>query len=256
MTDGAAGPLAGVRVVVTRPRAQAASLVDSLESEGATAVSVPVITIEDPPDGGVALRAGLRALRPDDWVVVTSPNGAERVAAAVAEVPLPPGVKLAVVGPGTKARAEHLGLTVDLVPEDAIAEGLLAAFPPRPVEGGRVLLARAEVAREMLPIQLRMAGWQVDEIVAYRTVTVDVDDEGRAAAAGADAVVFTSGSTVEGLVRGAGVDALPPVVATIGPATSAVAEGLGVRVDVEAAVHTVPGVVAALAEHLAGQDPE
>ena len=86
------------------------------------------------------------------------------------------GVQVAVVGPGTKARAEHLGLPVDLVPEDAIAEGLLAAFPPRPINGGRVLLARAEVAREMLPVQLQMAGWQVDEIVTYRTVKVDVDE--------------------------------------------------------------------------------
>lgn len=250
MNARAAGSLAGVRVVVTRPRSQAASLIDALEAHGAIAVPVPVIEIVDPPDGGVALRAGLRALRTGDWVVVTSPNGAERVATAVDEVPLHAGVKVAVVGPGTKARAEHLGLRVDLMPDDAIAEGLLAAFPPRPVDGGRVLLARAEVAREMLPIQLQMAGWQVDEIVAYRTVKVAVDDAGRSAAADADAVVFTSGSTVEGLVREVGVDGLPPVVASIGPATTAVASDLGVEVDVEAAEHTIPGVVGALSEHL------
>ena len=250
MNHSGTGPLAEMRVVVTRPRDQAAALVSALEAVGATAVPVPVIGIVDPPDGGVALKAGLRALRPDDWVVVTSPNGAVRVAAAVDEVPLADGVRVAVVGPGTKARAEALGLRVDLVPDDAIAEGLLAAFPPRPVDGGRVLLARAEVAREMLPIQLRMSGWQVDEVVAYRTETLTVDDAGRAAASSADAVVFTSGSTVEGLLQAVGVDGLPPVVASIGPATSAVAARLGVEVTVEAATHTIPGVVAALADHV------
>ena len=88
MSSGAAGPLAGVRVVVTRPRAQAASLVAALEARGAIAIPVPVIAIEDPPDGGLALRAGLRALGADDWVVITSPNGADRVAVAVSEVAL------------------------------------------------------------------------------------------------------------------------------------------------------------------------
>ena len=151
---------------------------------------VPVIEIVDPVDGGVALKAGLGSLRPDDWVVITSPNGAARVAAAVAEVTLADGVNIAVVGPGTKVQAESLGLRVDLVPDDAIAEGLVAAFPPRPVDGGRVLLARAEVAREMLPHQLRMAGWQVDEVVAYRTRTVAIDDAARRMVAGADAVVL------------------------------------------------------------------
>jgi uroporphyrinogen III methyltransferase/synthase len=96
-----------------------------------------------------------------------------------------------------------------------------------------------------------MAGWQVDEVVAYRTITVEVDHAGRSAVAGADAVVFTSGSTVDGLVAAVGTDGLPPVVASIGPATSAVAARLGVEVDVEAAEHTIPGVVAALASHLA-----
>ncbi len=245
------GPLSGLRVVVTRPRDQAAALIAGLETAGAEAIPVPVIEIVDPPDGGVALKAGLRALRAEDWVVVTSPNGAVRVAAALAETPLADGVRLAVVGPGTKARAEALGLTVDLVPEDAIAEGLLAAFPPRPDDGGRVLLARAEVAREMLPHQLRMAGWNVDEVVAYRTVKVTIDDEQRLACANADAVVFTSGSTAEGLVGAVGADGVPPVVASIGPATSAVAADLGLTVDVEAERHTIPGVVAALTDHLA-----
>lgn len=240
MTDGS---LHRLRVVVTRPREQAASLVEALERHGAEAVLVPTIAVADPPDGGLALRAGLRSLRADDWVVITSPNGAARVGAVVAEAPLAAGVKVAVVGPGTRARAEAEGLTVDLMPDDAIAEGLVARFPARPASGGRVLLARAEVARETLPVQLTLMGWNVDDVVAYRTVPVAVDAAGMAACAAADAVAFTSGSTVESLVSAVGVDGLPPAVFAIGPATADVATDLGVAVDVVAPEHTVPGVV-------------
>ncbi|MEM8707343.1 MAG: GNAT family N-acetyltransferase [Actinomycetota bacterium] len=246
-----AGPLGGLRVVVTRPRAQAAALVDALEAVGATPVPVPVIEIVDPPDGGVGLRTALRVLRAGDWVAITSPNGAAKVAEALGDRPLAEGVQVAVVGPGTRDRAEALGLTVDLVPADAIAEGLAAAFPAPPTGGGRVVLARAEVARETLPIHLRMMGWNVDEVVAYRTVTAPVDDAGRAACAAADAVVFTSGSTVSSLVDAVGLEGLPPRVASIGPATSAVAAERDVIVDVEADPHTIPGVVEALVTHLA-----
>ena len=153
-----AGPLGGLRIVVTRPRDQAASLVDALEAQGAEAVLVPVIEITEPLDGGVGLRTALRVLRDGDWVAVTSPNGAATVADALGERPLADGVRVAVVGPGTRDRAESLGLPVDLVPADAIAEGLAAAFPAPPIAGGRVVLARAEVARETLPIHLRMMG--------------------------------------------------------------------------------------------------
>ena len=246
-----AGPLGGLRIVVTRPRDQAASLVDALEAQGAEAVSVPVIEITEPLDGGVGLRTALRVLRDGDWVAVTSPNGAATVADALGERPLADGVRVAVVGPGTRDRAESLGLPVDLVPADAIAEGLAAAFPAPPIAGGRVVLARAEVARETLPIHLRMMGWNVDEVVAYRTVSADIDDSGRLACAAADAVVFTSGSTVDSLVDAVGVDGLPKIVASIGPATSAVATERGVDVDVEADPHTIPGLIDALVTHVA-----
>ncbi len=246
MTDGL---LHQLRVVVTRPREQVASLVEALEKHGAEAVPVPSIRIEAPPDGGLALRAGLRSLRADDWVVITSPNGAARVGALVAESPLTAGVKIAVVGPGTKARVEAEGLTVDLMPDEAIAEGLAARFPARPSAGGRVVLARAEIARETLPLQLALMGWNVDDVVAYRTVRVDVDDEGKAACGSADAVAFTSGSTVESLIAAVGVVGLPPTVFAIGPATAAVAEKLGVTVDAVAPEHTIPGLVDAIREH-------
>lgn len=236
-------PLSGLRVLVPRPEDQAASLINGLRQLGAEPAHVPVIAITEPADGGLALRTGLRVLRAGDWVVVTSANGADRVAEAAADTPLADGVRLAVVGPATRERAEAHGLTVDLVPDEAIAEGLVAAFPPRPSGGGRVLLARAEVARPALPVQLRMMGWNVDEVVAYRTVPVTLGPEEVQRCRDADAVVFTSASTVASLVAAVGVDKVPPVVVTIGPATSTQAQELGLTVTAEASDHTVDGLL-------------
>ncbi len=247
------GPLSGLRVVVTRARDQAASLVSAFEARGATPVEVPVLAVVDPDDGGATLRSALAGLSAGDWLVITSPNGATRAGAAAVGVPLSGGVKIAAIGPGTSARCEAVGLAVDLVPDRSIAEGLAEVFPDPPAGGGRVVLARAAVAREVLPAELAAKGWQVDDVAAYRTVAVEVDDAGRRACATADAVAFTSSSTVTHLVDAVGVDGLPPIVVCIGPATAATATGLGVDVEVVAPVHTVPGLVDALVDHLADE---
>jgi uroporphyrinogen-III synthase/GNAT superfamily N-acetyltransferase len=236
------GPLRGLRVVVPRPRSQAAALVSALEAVGATALPVPVIDIVDPAEGGAVLESAVGLLGFGDWLVFTSPNGASRIDAAGVAT----GVRIACIGPGTRARAEAFGFTVDLVPDRSIAEGLVEVFPAPPASGGRVVLARAESARSVLPNELSAAGWSVDDVTAYRTVPVTVDDSGREACRDADAVAFTSGSTVVHLVDQVGVDGLPPVVAVIGPATAEVAADLAVGVTAEAVVHTVPGLVDAL----------
>jgi uroporphyrinogen-III synthase/ribosomal protein S18 acetylase RimI-like enzyme len=242
-----AGPLDGVRVVVTRPRDQSASLIDALEDQGAVTVPVPVIEIADPPDGGVALREGLAALGPGDWVVISSPNGATRVAAGLRDRPLREGVSVAVIGPGTRTRAEALGIRVDLIPSSSIAEGLLAALPDPPTGGATMLLARAEEARAVLPEGLAARGWDVRDVAAYRTVGVPVAADDVVACRHADVAAFTSASTVRHLFEGVGRTNLPPVLATIGPATSAQATALGLAVDIEADEHTIPGLVAAIA---------
>ena len=242
------GPLAGLRIVVCRPREQAQSLADGLASAGAEVVSAPVIAITDPSDGGAALRAALARLRQGDWLVVTSPNGAVRTAAAG---PLPDGVNVAAIGPGTAARAAAAGLTVRLVPDRSIAEGLLQAFPSPEEDrgGGLVVLARAAVARSVLPDSLRAAGWEVLDVAAYRNVGARLGADQRRAVAASDGVVFTSSSTVTRLVAEVGADAVPPLVASIGPATSATAAEHGLDVTVEATDHTIDGVVAALVRH-------
>lgn len=243
---GSVGPLAGVRVVVTRAREQAGPLADALAERGATAVTVPVIEIVDPLDGGAALRERLALLGRGDWLVITSPNGAARVSEALADVPLKPGVSVAVIGPGTAGRARDLGISVDLIPDTSIAEGLLAAMPAPSRPGATVLLARASQARRLLPEELRRRGWTVHDVAAYQTVGIPVDEADRTACRNSDVVAFTSSSTVSRLHGGVGAENLPGRIASIGPATSATARALGLTVDVEAEPHTIDGLVDAI----------
>jgi uroporphyrinogen-III synthase len=241
-------PLLGVGVVVTRARHQAAELHDALLARGATPVGVPAIAVAEPSDGGAALGAAAAGVARYDWVVLTSPNGAARFLAAVGDPRRLAGVGLAAIGPGTAGVLAERGLVADLVPERYVAEGLLEAFPAPPAGGGRVLLARAAVARDVLPDGLGAAGWDVDVVEAYRTVHPEGPPAASERVADAtDVVTFTSSSTVTGFLRGWGDRAVPPVVACIGPVTAATARDAGLTVDVEAAAHTVAGLVDALA---------
>jgi uroporphyrinogen III methyltransferase/synthase len=243
-------PLFGQTVVVTRPESQASTLADALRDEGAEVVVLPVIEIEDPADGGTALADALAQVQEYDWLVLTSANGAHRVLAGLPDARALGGVKVAAIGPGTAAALAEGNIRADLVPERFVAEGLLEAFPDPP-DGGRVLLARAAVARHTLPDGLREAGWDVDVVEAYRTVPAAPGAELLDAAAKADVVTFTSASTVERFLEVAGRDRVPPTVACIGPITADTARDLELTVDVEAEVHTIPGLVAALVAHVA-----
>jgi uroporphyrinogen III methyltransferase/synthase len=245
-------PLFGRRVVVTRTRAQASQLVMALRDVGAEPIEVPVIALEGPSDGGAALRDAAGRLGGYDWVVVTSPNGAARLLDAVSATGGDgrafAGARVAAIGPGTAAALAVGGVRADLVPARFVAEGLLEVLPAASAAGGRVLLARAEVARDVLPEGLRAAGWTVDVVDAYRTVAATPTDAQRAALAGADVATFTSSSTVERFLESFGPAAVPAVVACIGPVTAATARDAGLRVDVEAPVHTVAGLVDALVD--------
>jgi uroporphyrinogen-III synthase len=244
-------PLFGRTVVVTRATDQASTLVEALRGLGASVVAVPVIAIDEPSDGGAALRSALAEIDGYDWLVVTSANGADRIAASLPHDRMGTGAtKVAAIGPGTvEALARH-GIDVALLPERFVAEGLLEVFPSPPPGGGRVLLAQAAAARPVLRDGLAAAGWQVDAVEAYRTVHPSIAEDLLARARAADAITFTSASTVQGYIAAAGPDAVPPVVASIGPITSEAAHRLGVAVAVEAEEHTIAGLVAALASHL------
>lgn len=247
------GRLAGRCVVVTRPRHQSSRLAERLELEGAIAVVVPTIEIVDPDDGGVALRAAVAELDTYDWIAVTSPNGARRFCAALDGSGLG-GARLAVIGPGTAAEFVRHHLAPDLMPDRFVAESLLEAFPaPGPDDRGRVLLARAAAARDVLPDGLRAMGWRVDVVDAYRNVPVVPDAQARRRVADADIVTFTSASAVDNWVASFGTDGCPPIVACIGPVTAEAASAAGLRVDIVPVDHTIDGLVDAIVAHIAGR---
>ncbi|HEX2047574.1 MAG TPA: uroporphyrinogen-III C-methyltransferase [Acidimicrobiales bacterium] len=240
-------PLFGRRVVVTRARAQASSLVEKLTALGAETVELPTIEIGDPTDGGAALRAAAGRLFTYDWVVFTSANAVERLLACLHDARAFGTARVAAVGPGTAAALAARGVVADLRPPTAVAEALVESFPAGP---GTVLLPQAAAARPVLAEGLRAKGWQVDVAEAYRTVPARPSPEALAAAGKADAVAFTSSSTVTSFLSLAGADALPPVVACIGPVTAATAAEHGVPATVVAGEHTVDGLVGALVDAL------
>ena len=243
-------PLFGRRVVVTRARHQASGLVERLRAAGAEAVEVPTIEIADPDDGGEALRAAATRVRDYDWVCFTSPNAVERFLACLSDARAFGDVRVAAVGPGTAAALATAGIVADLVPERSLAEGLVATFPHGSGRE-RVLLPQAAAARPVLADGLTAKGWTVDVAHAYRTVPTTPSADLLASAAKADAIAFTSASTVTSYLAAAGPGAVPPVVACIGPVTAAAAEAEGLPVTVTATDHTLDGLVAALVAILA-----
>jgi uroporphyrinogen-III synthase len=245
---GETPPLAGIRVVVTRAADRARDLTDRLEALGATVVGAPTIATADPADGGAALAAALDRLESFDWLVVTSPNGAERVAGAVRRCGTR-GPRVAAVGAATAA-ALGLGRPADLVPAHAVAEALVEAFPHGT---GHVLVVQGDLARLVVAEGLTGKGWQVETAVAYRTQPARPPAELVGDVAAADVVVFTSGSTVRGFLAAFGRDACPPLVVSIGPVTTGVAEQAGLPVTRTAAPHTVEGLVTAVCEAVAAR---
>jgi uroporphyrinogen III methyltransferase / synthase len=239
-------PLFGQRVLVTRGRRQASALSQALRRLGAAPVEVPTIEIIEAPDGGAALAAAAASIDSYDWVVLTSPNGVERLFASLRDARALGAARVAVIGRGTARALRRFNIEADLVPERSVGEGLLDVFPQPPARGGRVLLARAADARDALPEGLVGAGWSVDDVAAYRTVPVEPDPADCEAAASADIATFTSSSTVRSFVAAYGADACPEKLVSIGPVTTATALELGLHVDAEADPHDIDGLVAAV----------
>ncbi len=265
--DNVAGPpLEGRSVIVTRTRDQASALAEPLEALGAQVVTFPVIDIV-PPENWTPVDEAARRIEDYDWVVFTSANAVaeflNRASAVTGDEPVHVLAKpwVAAVGKSTARTLEAIGVKVDLVPEDAHAEGLVAAFDDLGAgPGWKVLIPRAEHAREVLPEALKAAGADVDVVVVYRTVAAEPDPAAveRLRAGDVDAVTFTSGSTVRHFVErltAAGLDAAEQmdrlVVASIGPVTTNALEKRGFKADVEAAEATMESLAAALAAHYA-----
>jgi uroporphyrinogen III methyltransferase/synthase len=254
-----ARPLVGRRVLVTRSKDQAGELVDLLEAQGAEAVEAPLIDIAPPDDYG-PLDAACERAGAFDWIVFTSANGAsafmDRLLQGPRDVRALAGARLCAVGPGTASRLTRFGLNVDLVPDDHSAAGVVAALKGvGSIKGKRVLFPRADIARDVLPEELREAGAEVTEVVAYRTVTAESDAHlgiyRQLLDRQIDAVTFSSASAVRAFVSIYGaeqsIDLLNhTVVATIGPVTADAALRYGITPQVTPATSTMPALVEAL----------
>jgi uroporphyrinogen III methyltransferase / synthase len=246
-------PLFGQRIVITRAQEQAGSLTSRLRTLGADAVELPSIAI-CPVGDYAALDTAIANLRAYDWLIFTSANGVrfflERLDRAPHDLRSLRG-RIAAIGPATKAALEDLHLKVDRMGEEFVAESLLGSLADDDLNGRRILLPRAEIARDTLPAGLRARGAEVDVVAAYSTGM----PENLAARAGdllagphkPDWITFTSSSTVQNLVAAIGAGALAGIrVASIGPVTSATARALGVEVTVEASRFDENGLIEAI----------
>jgi uroporphyrinogen III methyltransferase/synthase len=246
-------PLYGRRIVVTRTRKQAGGLSAELRRLGADVFELPTIRIEPPKD---LLEFGqlVQDAHSYDWIVFTSPNGVSaffemfyKIFDDAREIG---GVRIAAIGPATAAKVREFHLHVDLQPEEFVAEAVVKAFQKDgSIENQRILLARAEQARDVLPKALEKLGAIVDVAVAYRTVPETEDVSGALARfreEGADLITFTSSSTVENFLAlklpwPAGLK-----TASIGPITSQTMREHGLAVDAEARQYDIPGLTQAI----------
>ena len=254
-------PLFGERILITRAREQAAELADPLRSLGAETIELPVIAIEEPPDpkDRAPLDRAIHDLASYDWLIFTSANGVrkfmERLSQSGTDIRTLAGKRLCAIGPATAGELHKRLLTVDVVPESYVAEGVLAALANEPVEGKRFLIPRAKVARDVLPEELRKRGAHVDVVEAYRTVlpaATPVRIESIFSRHRPTLIAFTSSSTVTNLLRMIGAEKRAEYlegvrIASIGPITSRTARDAGLTVDIEAREHTVPALVEAIA---------
>ena len=246
-------PLFGRRIVVTRAADQAGELSDRLRTLGADAIELPVISTQPPEDPGPLDRA-IGELSSYDWLIFTSVNGVkfflDRLDHSAQDL-RSLHARICAIGPATRRAVENLHLKVDLMPQEYVAESLVKAFAGVSLQRARVLLPRAAVARDLIPIELSKLGAQVDVIEAYRNVPPPEAPELARAIFGAgnksDWITFTSSSTVKNLVSIAGKDALAGVrIASIGPVTSETARSLGLTVDTEAKQFTIDGLIQAI----------
>lgn len=256
--------LYGWTVLVPRAKNQAGPMSARLASHGAIPVEVPTISVE-PPRSPVQMERAIKGLVDGryHWIVFTSVNAVKAVWEKLREFGLDAralaGVRVAAVGPKTSQAVKDLGITPELLPKDDArnAAGLVDVFPPHDPDldlVDRVLLPRADIATDVLVDGLIELGWDVEDVVAYRTVRAappSPEIRDMIKTGGFDAVCFTSSSTVKNLVGIAGKPHARTIIACIGPMAAQTAREHGLRVDVMPEVAGVPELVDALAAHVA-----
>ena len=257
-------PLTRLRILVGRPRRQASALSAGLKALGAEVIEIPFIEIRKP-RSHKPLDAALKNIAEYDWLILTSVNGAEALAARIKRLRIKPQnlehINIAAIGPSTREAVEKLGLQVTVVPKRYVAESVVESLRRR-VKHKQVLLARAKVARDVIPRELRKLGARVDVVEAYETV-IPASSRKRLVSLMRDpkrrpnVVTFTSSSAVRNFVTLLSGQECPLCasldgvrLASIGPITSATLRELGLPVDIEAKEFTVPGLIKAIAADL------
>ncbi len=257
-------PLFGKTVVVTRPEHQSDAFIEQLLERGAEPFLFPVIDMVEP-DDLAPLDEAIRTLEAYDGVIFTSVNGVrwfmKRLKFHNLDIRELKGKRLYCIGPKTEQAVRDLGVRVDAVPEEYVAESLVDCLGRENIEGKRYLLPRAQVARETLPEKLAELGARVDVAPAYKTVCPPADTaqlRQRLAEGTLDVVTFTSSSTVQHFMKLAGDNAVAAmqhvIVACIGPITAKTAEKLGLEVAIQADEYTVDGLVRAMETYFTDRD--
>jgi uroporphyrinogen III methyltransferase/synthase len=246
-------PLFGRRIVVTRDRSQAGELSGPLHALGADVIEVPAIEIQ-PAQDPAPLDAAIARLDSYDWLIFTSANGVrhfiQRLDNSEYDVRRLRG-RICAIGPATRSAVQALHLKVDLMPDEYVAESLVEAFRGIELDGRRILLPRAAVARDVAPNALAARGAKVDVVEAYRSVVPAGLEDRVHDLLGGDRrphwITFTSSSTAKNFIAAAGAAGLDGVrVASIGPVTSETIRGHGLSVHAEARPYTIPGLIDAL----------
>jgi uroporphyrinogen III methyltransferase / synthase len=261
-------PLFGKRVLVTRPREQAAELVEWLEAAGADTVEAPMIRMEPPDDYG-PLDEACALAGTFDWLIFSSAVAVDAFIDRLLKSPLDlralGGVKLCAVGPATAERLASHGLKVDLMPAEYRAEAVIHAISQTTsARGLKILLPHADIGREVIADELRKQGADVTEVVAYRTVATDPEHEGEPDVyrmlleRRLDVVTFTSPSAVRSFVgmlgREPAADLLrTTLVAAIGPVTAKAAAQHGIETAIVPEAYTVPALVDAIVQYFKRQ---
>ncbi|MBM4295332.1 MAG: uroporphyrinogen-III C-methyltransferase [Deltaproteobacteria bacterium] len=253
-------PLWGKTVVVTRSREQASKLVDLLAAAGARCLEIPTLEIGPPDDYG-PLDKALAHIKEYHWIVFTSANGVSAFMARLfgqgKDVRALGGTRLAVIGPATAEALRPYGLIPDVVPKSFVAEDLAAALAPHISPGTRVLLARAQVAREVLPETLKHMGAKVDEAPVYKArppAALPPEADAALREGRIDVLTFTSSATVHNfaaLLRKDRFQALAAnaTVAAIGPITAGTLQEYGLTPQIQPDSYTIPALVEAIVEH-------
>lgn len=247
--------LHGKRVLVTRAKGQNEDFMRQLVDLGVIPVELPTIQFV-PPDDLTSLDRTLARVGTYDWLIFTSANAVEHVWRRLlllgrGETDLQ-AVRLAAIGPATAASLVQLGLTIDLMPSEHIAEALLEAMPD--IAGQSILLPTANIARPTLAKGLRAKGAFVDWVVAYQTQPAAAPPDLKARLAGVDILTFTSSSTVQNLVGMVKADDAMDLISTatiacIGPKTAQTARDLGLPTHIVAAEYTITGLIESLANY-------